>query len=63
MGVVSVDVKLLEEAKAATGIQSDRDVVEEGLRVMLQQLRLREKVRALRGKVSFVDEPEEARGP
>lgn len=47
---VEVDTDLLKAAKSATGLETERSVVEAGLRLLLQ-LNAQERLRELRGKV------------
>jgi Uma2 family endonuclease/Arc/MetJ family transcription regulator len=55
-----VDRDLLQEAKSATGLETERAVVEAGLRLLVQ-LKTREDLRELRGKVTWEGDLEESR--
>jgi Arc/MetJ family transcription regulator len=57
---IAVDAELLETAKAATGLQTERAVVEEGLRALLQ-LKAQERFRELRGKIVWDGDFEDPR--
>ena len=57
---VDVDRDLLQEAKSITGLETERAVVEAGLRLLLQ-LNVQTKFRELRGKVAWEGDLEESR--
>jgi Arc/MetJ family transcription regulator len=57
---VDVDRELLQAAKSATGLETERAVVEAGLRLLVQ-LNAQEKFRELRGKVHWDGDLEESR--
>jgi Arc/MetJ family transcription regulator len=59
MSCVEVDADLLKAAMSATGLGTERDVVEAGLRFLLQ-LNDQERFRELRGKVTCEEAPEES---
>jgi Arc/MetJ family transcription regulator len=48
---IEIDDELLAQARAATGLRSKREVVEEGLRSLVRRNRQREAFDALRGSV------------
>lgn len=49
---IEIDDKLMKEALKSTGAKTKREVVELGLRTLLQ-LRAQEKARELRGKITW----------
>jgi hypothetical protein len=55
---IDIDDGLMAAAQEATGLPTKRAVVEEGLRTLVR-LREQQGVRALRGRVRFVEEPPE----
>ena len=57
---VDVDTDLLKAAKSATGLETERAVVEAGLRLLVQ-LNAQERFRELRGKVTWEGDLEESR--
>jgi Arc/MetJ family transcription regulator len=57
---VDVDRDLLQEAKSATGLETERAVVEAGLKLLVQ-LKAQEGFRELRGKVGWEGDLEESR--
>jgi Arc/MetJ family transcription regulator len=57
---VDVDRDLLQAAKSATGLETERAVVEAGLRLLVQ-LNAQENIRELRGKVQWEGDLEESR--
>jgi Arc/MetJ family transcription regulator len=57
---VDVDTDLLKAAKSATGLETERAVVEAGLRLLVQ-LDAQEWFRELRGKVKWKGDLEESR--
>ncbi len=57
---VDVDTDLLKRAKSVTGLGTERDVVEAGLRLLVQ-LNAQEKFRELRGKVKWEGDLDESR--
>jgi Arc/MetJ family transcription regulator len=57
---VDVDRDLLQKAKSATGLETERAVVEAGLRLLVQ-LNDQEQIRDLRGKVTWEGDLEESR--
>jgi Arc/MetJ family transcription regulator len=57
---VDVDRDLLQAAKSATGLETERAVVEAGLRLLVQ-LNAQERFRELRGKVTWEGNLEESR--
>ena len=57
---VDVDTDLLKAAKSATGLETERAVVEAGLRLLVQ-LNGQERFRDLRGKVTWEGDLEESR--
>ena len=59
MSRVEIDADLLEAAKSATGLGTERAVVEAGLRFLLQ-LNDQERFREFRGKVKCEEAPEES---
>jgi Arc/MetJ family transcription regulator len=54
---IDVDRDLLQAAKSATGLETERAVVEAGLRLLVQ-LNDQERFRELRGKVTCVKDLE-----
>jgi Arc/MetJ family transcription regulator len=57
---VAVDLDLLQAAKSVTGLETDRAVVEAGLRLLLQMNAQRD-IRELRGKVTWEGDLQESR--
>lgn len=55
---VEVDENIIAEAKRRVGLLSDAAVIEEALLTLIKLQKQREALR-LRGKFTFVDEPEE----
>lgn len=49
---IEIDDKLMKDALKATGVKTKREAVELGLRTLVQ-LRAQEKVRALKGKITW----------
>lgn len=58
---IDIDDALMTAAQEATGLSTKRAVVEEGLR-MLVRLREQQGIRALRGRIGFVEEAPEDGG-
>jgi Arc/MetJ family transcription regulator len=57
---VDVDFDLIQAAKSATGLETERAVVEAGLRLLVQ-LNAQERFRELRGKITCEENLEELR--
>jgi len=57
---VDVDTDLLKTAKSTTGLETERAVVEAGLRLLVQ-LNDQERFRELRGEVTWEGDLEESR--
>jgi Arc/MetJ family transcription regulator len=57
---IDVDDKLFDAARRVTGLQTEHDVIEAALR-RLVQLEAQEKIRELRGKVTWEGDLEESR--
>ena len=49
---VEIDRKLLAEAQSVTGLKTEKDVIEAGLRALVQ-LKRQEAVKSLRGKLHW----------
>jgi Arc/MetJ family transcription regulator len=49
---IEIDDKLMKDALKATGVKTKREVVELGLKTLVQ-LRAQEKVRQLKGKITW----------
>lgn len=49
---IVIDDKLMADALKATGLQTKKDVVEEGLRTLIK-LRNQAKIKSLRGKLTW----------
>jgi Arc/MetJ family transcription regulator len=49
---IEIDDKLMKDALKATGLKTQREVVELGLKTLVQ-LRAQEKVRQLKGKITW----------
>jgi len=49
---IEIDDKLMKDALKATGVKTKREAVELGLRTLVQ-LRAQEKIRQLRGKITW----------
>ena len=49
---IEIDDKLMKDALKATGVKTKREAVELGLRTLVQ-LRAQEKVRQLKGKITW----------
>lgn len=49
---VEIDRKLLAEAQSVTGLKTEKDVIEAGLRALVQ-LKRQEAVKSLRGKLRW----------
>jgi Arc/MetJ family transcription regulator len=49
---VNIDTRLLREAMRATGLKTEREVIEEGLRTLLR-LKAQQEIRTLRGKLTW----------
>jgi Arc/MetJ family transcription regulator len=49
---IEIDDKLMKDALKATGVKTQREVVELGLRTLVQ-LRAQEEVRRLKGKITW----------
>ncbi len=58
---IDIDDALMAAAQEATGLPTKRAVVEEGLRTLVR-LREQQGIRALRGRIRFVEEPPEEGG-
>lgn len=56
---IDIDDALMAAAQEATGLPTKRAVVEEGLRTLVR-LREQQGIRALRGRIGFVEEPPES---
>ena len=56
---IDIDDALMAAAQEATGLPTKRAVVEEGLRTLVR-LREQQGIRALRGRIRFVEEPPES---
>ncbi len=57
---IVIDDKLMSDALKATGARSKREVVELGLRALLQ-LKQQERIRGFRGKLRWTDDLERMR--
>lgn len=57
---IDIDDKLMNDALRATGAKTKREVVERGLK-MLVDLRKQEQARQLRGKIKWVGDLEQMR--
>jgi Arc/MetJ family transcription regulator len=57
---IVIDDKLMAEALKATGAQTKREVVELGLRTLVQ-LKRQERIRGFRGKLKWQDDLERMR--
>ena len=55
---IDIDDQLLADAKAASGLKTDQEVVDKALRVMLDNARHRAEVMRPRGKMRLIDDPE-----
>ncbi len=49
---VNIDTRLLREAMRATGLKTEREVIEEALRTLLR-LKAQQEIRTLRGKLTW----------
>lgn len=57
---IEIDDTLMSEAKRATGLDEERDVVEAALRLVVQ-VKAQERIRELRGQVDWQGNLEESR--
>ncbi|OAJ59380.1 transcription regulator of the Arc/MetJ class [Paraburkholderia ginsengiterrae] len=57
---IEIDDKLMADALAATGIKTEREVVELGLKMIIR-LKQQEQIRLLRGKVHWEGDLDEMR--
>ena len=57
---IEIDDKLMKDALRATGVKTKRDVVELGLRTLVQ-LRAQEKARELKGRITWEGDLEAVR--
>ncbi|GAB4414597.1 MAG: hypothetical protein OHK0021_21870 [Bryobacter sp.] len=55
---IVIDEKLMRETLRATGMKTKREAVEEGLRTLLR-LKQQEKIRKVRGKLSWTGDLDE----
>lgn len=49
---VNIDTRLLREAMRASGLKTEREVIEEALRTLLR-LKAQQEIRTLRGKLTW----------
>jgi Arc/MetJ family transcription regulator len=50
---IEIDDKLMKELKEVTGLQSEQEVVDLGLRTLLQKIRARQELLELSGKIDW----------